>query len=88
MAERIKENFPEAKIIICLCHPADKLFSSYKYGKTSGIDSTLMYNSFEEMLENRPQAINRNFYYEKIKKYFDLFGEENVCVVLFDDIKK
>ncbi len=86
-AYRIKEQFPNVKIIICLRNPIEKLFSSYKYSKTSGIGSTLIYNSFEEMLKDKPKRIYRNFYYKKVKRYFDLFGENNVKVIIFEDIK-
>ncbi len=64
-ANRIKELFPNAKIIICLRNPTEKLFSLYRYGITSGIGSTLIYNSFEEMLKDKSKRICKNFYYKK-----------------------
>ncbi len=86
-ANRIKEQFPNTKIIICLRNPIEKLFSLYRYCKTSGIGSTSIYNSFEEMLKDKPERIYENFYYKKVKRYFELFGENNVKIIIFEDIE-
>ena len=34
------------------------------------------------------QYIQLSYYYQQVKKYIDVFGKENICILNYDDLKK
>jgi len=98
-AKRIHDALPHSKIIISLRDPIERLFSAYLSHVTLG----LVKSSFAEFIEKNlsehesgkwdgANQITPSFYYESVKRYLDIFGKENVRVVIFEefihDIKK
>ncbi|WP_404455398.1 sulfotransferase [Virgibacillus necropolis] len=94
VAESIKNEFPNSKIIICLRNPIDRAYSAYMHNIRSGYEKL----SFEEALKNEEQRITENYpflwhykqvglYYNQVKQYIQEFGKENVEIVLYDEIK-
>lgn len=98
-AQQIKEFDPSAKIIIMLRSPVDLLYSAYFQSRSSGTENV---DSFEEALNmdedrkmsNRsPDGVSRPIYRnyvrftEGVKRYFALFGRENVHVIIYDDFQ-
>ena len=87
--QRIKEQFPDTKIIITLRNPVDMLQSYYWMFKRT---STQNYESenFAEAIDRdlkQDLAVEIGMYFKFLQKYFDVFGKENVFVVIFEDIK-
>lgn len=120
-AERIKKDYPSAKIIIILRDPVKRAFSAWNMyrdlfdkrqkldiiGKAFDASSQTMaqklfggdtFPDFESCIEMEldfaqnqpsyegPSIIMRGNYFEQVKRYFDLFGKENVLVLGFKDI--
>jgi len=94
-AEEIKKFSPDAKIIILLRNPVDRAFSAYVHLKSAGRESL----SFEEGLKQEKNRMDDNFefiwfykdvgkYYQQVKTYLEVFGEENTFIILFDEMKK
>lgn len=83
-AEQIRENFPDIKLIVCLRNPTERAFSNYLSTK----DLQPQKKSFEESIKQNPQALERGLYYKHLKKYFELFPEENILVLIYEEIKK
>jgi hypothetical protein len=83
-AERIKELMPDAKLIVCLRHPAERLYSLYQMHHRAGLTR----NAFDEYLFRLNASwIKGNFYWHDLNRYFQLFGREQIHVILFDDLK-
>jgi hypothetical protein len=93
-AARIKNVVPAAKIIISLRNPVQRAFSHYLMERREGREV----RSFKEALaadQSRSrkgwgisaQYIELGLYADQVKRYLDLFGPENVLVVLFEDLK-
>ncbi len=82
----IKENFPRVKIIICLRNPVDRTYSHYIWLKDNFKKEKA--NSFEEALETQPEYIKRSLYYDQLKRYYNIFPDENILVILTDNMKK
>jgi hypothetical protein len=97
-AKRIHDALPHSKIIISLRDPVERTFSAYLSHVTLGLKS-----SFAEFIKTNlsehesgkwdgSNQITPSFYYQSVKRYLDVFGKENVKVLIFEefthDIKK
>ena len=89
----IKSRCPDAKIIIMLRDPADRAYSAYNYQKMRGFEPL---DSFEEALDAEPGRCshriaygwryqNSGRYATHLKRWCEVFGQENVKVVFFED---
>ncbi|MDT0555766.1 sulfotransferase family protein [Patiriisocius hiemis] len=81
----IYEYNPEMKIIYIMRNPVDRIISYY----------THTYNRGHETIENINNAVLNNIHYidtgkyaMQIKPYQELFGEENVLLLFFEDFIK
>ncbi len=82
-AERIKAKLPEVKLIVCLRNPADRLFSLYQMELRFSRET----REFDEFAFGRDALIPKgSFYWQDLKKYYELFPRENIHVVIFDDL--
>lgn len=93
-AQKIHQRFPKARIIVSLRNPIDRAYSHYTYNKMRYLESA---ETFREALDAEQASSNPiysikyagvGFYFEHLSRYFQVFGEENVKVILFDDIKE
>ncbi len=76
---------PKCKIICFLRDPVERSFSFYlclkRYGRIRpGI-------SFLEAIEELPRLIEGSKYYTHLSRWLELFGGENTCILMFDDLK-
>jgi len=93
--ERIKAIVPDARIIVMLRHPIDRLYSHYVMNLRHLFEPL----SLEQALEQEAERVQQNWgydwhyvrvslYAEQVQRYFDLFGRDRVKVVLYDDFRK
>ena len=91
--QHIQEYCPQAKLIAILRHPAARAFSHHTY--------LLQYErepltNFAEAIQAETERINQNwgpgwhyiqagFYFQQLKRYFDIFEQEQIKVVIYDD---
>jgi len=94
-AVNIHKHNPKAKIIILLREPVSRAYSNYQHLVRDGREPS----SFEEALAAEDDrlaegwewfwGLKRNsLYFDFVKNYMDIFGEENVKVLLFNDFVK
>lgn len=94
-AEQVKKYIPAAKMFAVLRNPADRAYSAYLHTVRQARER----RSFEEALQLEPERIRKNWnplwhfkamgwYYEQVKRYFDLFGREQVHVYLYEDLQQ
>ncbi len=79
-ARRIHNHLPEVRILATLRHPVGRAYSDWSHSHTVGLAPA----SFDEALEAVPTLIENSLYSKKLLRYFDLFGRENVHVMLYD----
>ena len=94
-AKCIHDKIPDAKIIILLRDPVERAFSSYLmftnrtkkdlsfpeiFLETFGTEYGLKYD--------KNPYLGRGLYSSQVKKYLEIFGEENVGIWFFEDMKK
>jgi len=80
--DRIRKLIPDCKIIICLRNPYERIQSVYSFKLREGSLNC----SFEEALEEMPELIYENRYYSLSKPYYDLFPQNNIFILFYDDL--
>lgn len=89
--ELIKKSIPDAKIIIILRDPVERAFSSYLYylrRNTCNSFSKTIEKSLQEKLTDDyllHLIINGGFYLKQTKKFIELFGIENVKILMYEN---
>ena len=97
LAERLKLIFPEAKILMLIREQINALRSMYSFlvmqrGKNINIAyGRPSVDSFEKWIVEQELFFGKSFittlkYYEYISVYAELFGEENITVLLFEEL--
>ena len=91
-AERIAQAIPDARIIMILREPADRVFSAYMH-LVREVRETL---SFEEGLSKEAERKQQGFepmwwykelsmYSSQVKRYLEVFGPEQVKVLVYEE---
>ncbi len=92
-AERIAQVVPNAKIIMVLRDPVDRAYSAYMHLVRNGREHL----GFEEALSREEERKQRGYepmwwykelglYYKQVKHYLDVFGTQQVKVLLYDEL--
>ena len=88
----IHQTIPHARIIVILRDPIERAYSNYlmkmKYsGMKSSFYDELMrdYKSQEKLFGRSQLYVEFGMYYEQVKRYFDIFGREQVKVIIFEE---
>lgn len=88
----IHETIPNAKIIILLRDPIERAFSHYLKQISSGSETGTFSDSIKKALNAKPDysglIIETGFYYEQVKRYFKIFGKENIKIIIFEEFIK
>lgn len=86
---------PTAKIIIMLRNPVEMLQSMYHHRRYMGDEPAASFEAaLEAELEGKPAVIDALPYLllanfsAGVRRYFEIFGRENVLVIVFDDFKR
>ncbi|MEM7591330.1 MAG: sulfotransferase [Cyanobacteria bacterium P01_A01_bin.83] len=93
--KRIQHYIPNAKLIIILRNPVDRAYSAFSHTIRDGREPI---NDFAQALKEEEERINQNweyiwhykqmgFYYDQLKRYFDLFDRSQIKVYLYEDLK-
>jgi len=91
--ERIKSLIPCAKIIIILRDPVERAFSHYlmdwRLGYVNVDFKKIFLNKNAHKFHNLyyQQYILLGLYYDQVKRYLDVFGNDRVRVFFFEDLK-
>jgi hypothetical protein len=90
----IHQSVPHARIIMILRDPIERAYSRYmimkKYSadmKSSFYDELMRDYKRQEKLGGRStyEYVEFGMYYEQVKRYFDIFGREQVKVIIFEE---
>jgi hypothetical protein len=88
-AEKIYENFPDAKIILILRDPVERIYSWYRFELQNGEIGDI---SFEEYLEidknSKFSRVEQGLYSKYILKYLEYFPKENFLTIFTKDLKE
>lgn len=95
VAQRIRENVPEARLIAILRNPVDRAYSAFLHLVR---DNREPHRDFQTALEHEQERIEANWehiwhyvamgrYFEQVKRYFDLFPREQIQISLYRDLR-
>jgi len=93
--QRIQATLPDAKLIVILRDPVERAFSSFSHLLREGYETL----SFEAALKEEDKRIqerwaplwyyiDKGFYYQQLRRYYDLFNSQNIKIYLFEDLCK
>ena len=85
--QRIKEHYPDVKLIISFRDPVEKMFSEYRFNKVSGTGAMMQYDSFLQAVQDRASLIQRAKHGDNLERVFKHFSKDQVFVGIYDDIK-
>lgn len=93
-AKRIKQYIPETKIIAVLRQPVDRAFSNYLHHYCNGGETILDFTEAIQAEQSRQennwspfwQYKSIGFYYQHLKRYFNLFEKEKLRIYLYEDL--
>ncbi len=81
-AERIRHRIPEARLIVTLRHPAERIYSSYLLRRMSGREPC---GKFEDALQ-AGRHLMKGKYATLLAPFYENFRRERIHVLLFDDL--
>lgn len=84
-AGRIHRHLPDAKLIVCLRDPVERLYSRYWNSRGRFVENKGL--SFEEKLQQKPEFIEEGFYVDHLARYLDLWPRDRLLILLYDDLK-
>lgn len=94
--ERIRRNLGETKLIFILRDPIDRAFSQYLHDIRNGEKKNLDFvNYIKRQVNFGKKPLQGNWsekhymiscYYTNIKRYQEMFGKENVHVLMYEDL--
>ena len=92
-AKRIARACPDPKIIIMLRDPVERAYSAHMYLVRDGRETLSFTEGLRREAERRAQGFEPMWwytelgrYYTQVKRFLDVFGEQRVKVLLFDDL--
>ena len=81
--EKIARHLPDARLIYIVRHPLDRIESHWMHRVRHG-DT----RSFKKMLQDYPNLIDTSRYWYQIQQYRKYFGDDQILIIFFDDLKK
>ncbi len=91
--QRIKKYIPDIKMIVILRNPVDRAYSNFQHRSSLNLEPL---TDFSQVIAEEKIRIKNNwaptwhylqqgFYYEQLKRYFDLFDRQQLKIYLFED---
>lgn len=85
----IHDVVPDAKIIIILRNPIERTLSDYLYGIRMAIENLTFSDALKRDLSRLHlpyrSIIKGSFYSQKVKRYIDTFGHEQIKIIIFEE---
>jgi len=81
-ANRVKQHAPQCKIIIGVRNPIEKTYSVFRHYHSLGE----LPSDFDRAIQQSPRLIECGHYQDHCQTWIDLFGRDNVMLLLHDDI--
>jgi Sulfotransferase domain len=83
---RIRQRYPEVRLIVSLRHPVDRAYSNYLNDIVAG--AVPRTTGFREALQSHPEYVEAGRYARYLRHYLNLFPREQLLVLIFDDARR
>ena len=94
-AKLIKHKVPNAKIIILLRNPIERAFSHFLMYSSKGLEKESFHTIVQKYRKNLEKGntesniyLDPSFYFEHVKRYIDIFGKDNVKIIILEEFLK
>lgn len=92
-AQKIKAFAPEARIIIMLRNPADKMYSRFNDARFNNREPHKTFEAALAAEEIDGPTMGLGYrgsarYVEQVRRYLEVFGRDKVHIILFEDLKE
>ncbi len=84
--KRIKDQFPNIKILFCARDPSDRDRSNFLFLKRN--QDNYRDGIIDELRVGDPQISEASFYGRNLSRVYEYFNPENVMIIIYDDLKK
>jgi len=80
--ERIKQHFPEIKLILIMRNPVERAYSEFKLRKRHGMET----RDFDVALDEDLSYVSKGLYYKHLCRYLKYFPLNRICCIKYDNI--
>lgn len=94
-AKNIRQKFPDAKVIMMLRNPVERAFSHYLMDLRIGYETADFMTALKKDMARDPKGwgisnlyVEIGMYAEQVKRFMEVFPEQQRRIYLFDDFKK
>ncbi|MBK9983491.1 MAG: sulfotransferase domain-containing protein [Saprospiraceae bacterium] len=84
-AQRIKEHNPHIRILFCLRHPVDRIWSHYQFAKYFERKEK---RPIEQAIREEEEYIRMSKYHRTLSLYLQHFSQEQIFLIWFEDIQR
>ena len=84
-AARIREVLPDVRIVAILRNSIERIVSDYLMRARMGLEPWDVREAFRN---EEATFLQEGFYYPQLRRYYDLFPQEQIRVYLFDDLQR
>jgi len=86
-AQRIHDNFPNTKLIVCLRNPIERAYSQYFYNKSKEKETSC---TFEQAIDGplKNSYLGKGNYFTNLQPFINLFPKEKILIMIYEDIDK
>ena len=81
--QAIREQFPQARLLVCLRNPVDRAYSFYKLHRGNSIIPEM---SFEEALERENVYVDTGMYGAHMERYLASFDRSQILILIFEEL--
>lgn len=82
--KRIKERYPDIKLIVCMRHPANRAYSQYIMFREYFQKEK---RPFDEVMKLEDEFIGKSLYYKQISHFLNFFNKEQMHFIFLEDLK-
>lgn len=88
--ESIKKYVPSVKLIAILRQPAERIYSRFMHLSQENRAPSALEEVFDQnsIWWKRDDLVHEGFYFKHLSKYFQMFPEKNIHIILYDDFVK
>lgn len=83
-AQRIHQHLPNVTILLCLRDPVARSLSQHQYMRRGGEVGADFFGAVRKF----PKIINNSRYLDNVNTYVDLFGRDQVEILIFEDLER
>jgi hypothetical protein len=83
---RIRDRYPDVRLVVSLRHPVDRAYSSYLNDIVAGVVPAA--TGFRRALDSHPEYVDGGRYARHLRRYLELFARDQILISFFEDARR